>query len=123
MNILKVKKRRIERRKKHVRKSLTGSTDRLRLSIYKSLNHIYAQVISDIEGRTIVSASTIDKEVRPQILPGMKKSEHAKLVGKILAQRAIAAEIQKVTFDRNGFLYHGRVKALAEGAREGGLVF
>jgi large subunit ribosomal protein L18 len=86
------------------------------------MKHIYAQIIDDSEGRTLVSASTLDKEVREQIA-GLKKSEQAKVVGEILAQRAKARGIEKIVFDRGGYKYHGRVRSLAEGARSGGLDF
>lgn len=111
------------RRKKHIRKDLTGTKDKPRFTIFRSLNNVYAQLIDDVEGQTLVSASTLDQAVKEQIKPKMKKSEMSKLVGKVLAQRALEKEIQEVGFDRNGYLYHGRVKALADGAREGGLKF
>jgi large subunit ribosomal protein L18 len=112
------------RRRRHlrVRKTLRVSQDRPRLSVFRSLKHIYAQVIDDIEGRTLVAASTLDPEVRGQIA-GLKKSEQAKVVGEILAQRAKARGIEKVVFDRGGYKYHGRVRSLAEGARSEGLEF
>jgi len=123
MNTQDKKKRRIVRRKHNIRKKITGSEERLRLTIYKSLSHIYAQIINDVEGKTVVSASTLDKEVKGKITPELKKTEESKLVGKLIAERAVASNIKKVAFDRNGKLYHGRVKALAEAAREGGLEF
>ncbi len=112
------------RRRRHlrVRKTLRVSEDRPRLSVFRSLKHIYAQVIDDIGGRTLVAASTLDPEVRGQIA-GLKKSEQAKVVGEILAQRAKARGIEKVVFDRGGYKYHGRVRSLAEGARSEGLEF
>ncbi len=112
------------RRRRHmrVRKKIRTSKDRPRLSVYRSLKHIYAQLIDDTEGHTLVSASTLDQEVRDQIA-GLKKSEQAKVVGKVLAQRAKAHGIEKVVFDRGGNKYHGRVQSLAEGARAGGLEF
>jgi large subunit ribosomal protein L18 len=90
--------------------------------VFRSLENIYAQVIDDVQGHTLVSASTIDKDVAAQI-EGKNKSEAAKIVGQVLAQRAKDAGVSKVVFDRGGYQYHGRVAALAEGAREGGLEF
>jgi large subunit ribosomal protein L18 len=112
------------RRRRHirVRQSVTGTTERPRLNVFRSLAEIYAQVIDDEAGRTLVSASTIDSELRGQ-MQGLKKSEQAKLVGKAVAERAKAKGINKVVFDRGGFRYIGRVKALADAAREGGLDF
>jgi len=111
------------RRKRSIRKKISGFAERPRLTVSKSNGHIYAQLINDDAGVTLVSASTIDKEVRPLIKPEMTKVEQSKIVGKALAERAIKAEIKSVTFDRNGNIYHGRVKALADAAREGGLQF
>jgi large subunit ribosomal protein L18 len=110
------------RRHARVRAGLKGSSQRPRLSIYRSLAEIYAQVIDDQAGNTIASASTIDNELRVQ-MKGLKKSEQAKLVGKMIAERAKSKGVQMVVFDRGGNKYTGRVKALAEGAREGGLEF
>jgi len=110
------------RRQRRVRGRLSGSAERPRLNVYRSLMHIYAQVIDDASGHTLVSASTIDAEVRAQ-MAGKKKAEQAKLVGQIVAERAKAAGLTRVVFDRGGYRYHGRVKAVAEGAREGGLEF
>jgi large subunit ribosomal protein L18 len=115
-------KRRI-RRKMHLRKNLHGGGDKPRLTVIRSSKHIYAQIIDDNEHRTLVSASTIDKELRELIKPEMKKSDKSKLIGSELAKRAIKANIERVIFDRNGFLYHGRIKAFADGAREAGLKF
>lgn len=111
------------RRKMRIRKKIYGTAERPRLSVFRSLKHIYAQIINDDEGHTLVSASSMDKEISQMIKPEMKKSEVAKIVGTELAKRALAAGITKVAFDRNGYIYHGRVKALADGAREGGLIF
>ncbi len=110
------------RRKKRVKKKIRGTSERPRLCVYRSLKHIYAQIIDDERGITLVSSSTLDRELRDG-LSGMKKVEKAREVGKLVAKRALEKGIKKVVFDRNGFLYHGRVKALAEGAREGGLEF
>ena len=111
-----------ERRHVRVRKTVFGSTDRPRLSIFRSTSEIYAQVIDDIDGRTLISASTIDPELRKQV-KGKKKIEQARMVGKAVAERAKSKGIEMVVFDRGGFRYTGRVKALADGAREGGLQF
>ncbi len=110
------------RRHQRVRQSITGTSERPRLSVFRSLNGIYAQVIDDIAGNTLVSASTIDPGLREQV-KGLKQAEKARLVGKTLAERALGKGIQTVSFDRGGYKYIGRVKALAEGAREGGLKF
>ncbi len=108
------------RRKRGIRKKIRGTSQRPRLSVYRSLKHIYAQIIDDTSGRTLASASTLDKEL--SAAEG-RKVEISRAVGQLLAERAIAAGIRSVAFDRNGFLYHGRVQALADGAREGGLQF
>lgn len=123
MNKQRLKILRRQRRKKHIRKSIYGSSESLRLTVFRSLNHIYAQIINDDERRTVISASTVDKDIREKIKPEMKKTDLSKLVGAALAKRAIEANIKKVAFDRNGYLYHGRVKALADAARENGLEF
>ena len=106
----------------HVRKKVFGTPERPRLNIFRSLRHIYAQVIDDTAGHTLVSASTLDPEVRKQIA-GLKKTEQARVVGRVLAARALAQGVTQVAFDRAGYQYHGRVKALADAAREGGLDF
>lgn len=111
-----------ERRHARVRKQVFGSPDRPRLNIFKSLTGIYAQIIDDMDGNTLVSASTVDKELREKV-KGMKKSEQAKAIGQAIAERAKSKGISSVVFDRGGFRYTGRVKALADGAREGGLQF
>lgn len=110
------------RRHARVRKKIQGTPQRPRLSVFRSLSQIYAQVIDDMAGHTLVSASTIDGELRAR-MKGLKKSEQARLVGQVLAQRALQKGIKAVVFDRGGFKYAGRVRALAEGAREGGLEF
>lgn len=118
-----IKLQRRERRKKHIKRKLFSNTSRLRFTVYRSLGNIYAQIISDDEGKTLVSASTLDKGIKELIKPELKKIEKSKIVGAEFAKRALAANIKKVTFDRNGYLYHGRVKALADSARENGLEF
>ena len=117
-------KSRIARKRRHrrVRMKISGTAERPRLNVFRSLDHIYAQVIDDKAGQTIVSASTVDKALRSQF-DEKSKREQAKLVGEALAERAKDAGVKTVVFDRGGFIYHGRVKALAEGAREGGLKF
>jgi large subunit ribosomal protein L18 len=109
-----------ERRKKGMRKTMSGTPGRPRLSIYRSLQHIYAQVIDDLAGRTLASASSLDVDAVSR--KGGNVSA-AKEVGKAVAERAKKAGVSDVVFDRNGFRYHGRVKAVADGAREGGLKF
>lgn len=111
-----------ERRHARVRKFVSGTAERPRLNVFRSLAEIYAQVIDDSLGQTLVSASTIDSELRAK-MTGLKKNEQARLVGKTLAERAKAKGIEKVVFDRGGYRYIGRVKALADAAREGGLDF
>ncbi|ROL61658.1 50S ribosomal protein L18 [Bacteroidetes/Chlorobi group bacterium ChocPot_Mid] len=111
------------RRKMHIRKHLQGRDPRPRLTVYRSLNEIYAQIIDDKEAKTLVSASSIDKELREKTKSGVKKIEKSKMVGQLLAKRAIEKDIKSIAFDRNGYLYHGRVKALADAAREAGLQF
>ena len=108
-----------ERIKRGIRKRLTGSENRPRLSVYRSNKGIYAQIINDETGRTIVAASSLSKDFSAT----GNKSEQSVAVGKLVAEKAIAAGVKEVVFDRNGYLYHGRVKSLAEGAREAGLVF
>jgi len=105
-----------------VRTRVTGTTERPRLSVYRSLDHIYAQVIDDRSGCTVASASSVDKETKKG-LKGGGNIASAKAVGKIIAERAKAAGVGKVVFDRGGYKYHGRVKALADAAREAGLQF
>lgn len=111
-----------ERRHRRVRGRVEGTPDRPRLNVFRSLTNIYAQVIDDAQGHTLVSASTVEQDVATQV-EGKTKVESAKIVGQVLAQRAKDAGISKVVFDRGGYRYHGRVAALAEGAREGGLEF
>jgi len=110
------------RRHARVRKTLSGTTARPRLNVFKSLSGIYAQVIDDEQGITLTSASTVDKDLREKV-KGMKKIDQAKEIGKAIAERAKTKGVSTVVFDRGGFRYVGRVKALADGAREGGLQF
>lgn len=113
-----------KRKKRHMRarQKLTGTPERPRLNVYRSLDHIYAQVIDDTVGNTIVSASTLDKELKDK-LDKTSNKEAAKLVGKLVAKRAQEKGINEVVFDRGGYIYHGRVKELADAAREAGLKF
>ncbi|MBZ0286437.1 MAG: 50S ribosomal protein L18 [Anaerolineae bacterium] len=111
-----------ERRHQRVRGKVEGTAQRPRLNIFRSLDNIYAQVIDDVAGHTLVSASTVDKEAAKQV-QGKNKVEAAKIVGKLLGERAKSQGINTVVFDRGGYRYHGRVAALAEGAREAGLEF
>src|SRR5512143_2472882 len=118
------KSRSVARTRRHarVRKNLAGSTQRPRLNVFRSLVGIYAQVIDDQAGHTLVSASSVDKDLREK-MKGLKKADQAKLVGQVVAERAKSKGIDAVVFDRGGFRYVGRIKALADGAREGGLQF
>jgi large subunit ribosomal protein L18 len=107
---------------RRVRKTVRGTTERPRLSVFRSLKHIYAQVIDDLAGRTLAAASSRDQDVRAQASYGGNVAA-AKIVGKAIAERARAAGVSQVVFDRGGYQYHGRVKALADAAREAGLKF
>jgi large subunit ribosomal protein L18 len=111
-----------KRRHQRLRRKISGTPERPRLNVSRSLKHIYVQVINDVDGHTLVSASTIENELANE-LEGKTKREQSTIVGKLIAQRALDAGINEVVFDRGGYLYHGRVKALAEGAREAGLKF
>ncbi len=117
-------KARMARKRRHVRvrKQVVGTLQRPRLNVHRSLNHIYAQVIDDSQGHTILAVSTLDPLLRPS-LEGKNKRDQAAAVGKALAEQAMQAGITQVVFDRGGYKYHGRVKALAEASREGGLQF
>lgn len=110
------------RRHTRVRKKVSGTAEAPRLSVYRSLNHIYVQVIDDVKGVTLCSASTMEKEVKGAV-KDLSKMEAAKVVGKKVAERAVAKGIKTVVFDRGGYLYTGRVQAVADGAREAGLNF
>jgi large subunit ribosomal protein L18 len=111
-----------QRRKARVRKKVEGTTSRPRLNVFRSNKHIYAQVIDDSAGRTVASASTRSKDVATAAA-GLKKSEASKLVGELVAKKAIEQGVATVVFDRSGYIYHGRIKALADAAREAGLKF
>ena len=109
------------KRQTRIRKDVVGSTERPRLNVFRSARHIYAQIIDDVTGRTIVAASTLEKDFQGKKFDN--KVSAAQQVGKLIAERGLEKGIKKVVFDRNGFLYHGRVKAVSDGAREGGLIF
>jgi large subunit ribosomal protein L18 len=112
------------RRKKRVRSRITGTPERPRLSVFRSLKEMYAQLVDDLNGKTITGLSTLSPAVKEkQTGKKISKTERAKLVGLLIAQTAKSKGIEKVVFDRNRYVYHGRVKALADGAREGGLKF
>lgn len=114
------KEQRRQRIKYRIRKTVKGSPESPRLCVFRSNAEIYAQLIDDKAGKTLMAVATSDKSIKAS---KANKSEQAKLVGKLIAEKAISSGINEVKFDRNGFLYHGRIKSLAEGAREGGLKF
>lgn len=116
----------VQRKKRHrrVKKQLRGDSSRPRLVVYRSLKHIYAQVVNDMSGKTLLSLSSLSKEVKNKSKrEDYSKTDKSKIVGQILAEKCLDKGIKKVVFDRAGYKYHGRIKALAEGAREGGLNF
>ncbi len=121
---MKTSKPRLARYRRHarVRFKIKGTTSKPRLCVFRSINHIYAQVIDDAEGHTLASASTIDPEIRGET-NGRAKTSEAELVGSLLAKRALSKGIDQVAFDRGGYKYHGRVKSLADAVRQGGLKF
>jgi large subunit ribosomal protein L18 len=119
-----IKKSRVDQRahvKSRIRKKIYGTTERPRLTVYRSLHHLYAQVVDDSQAKTIVSASTIAKDIRDLMKDVKGRKNRAKRIGMEVAKRAIEKNIKSVVFDRNGYLYHGVVKSLADGAREAGL--
>jgi large subunit ribosomal protein L18 len=111
------------RRQKRVRRKVKGIPERPRLSVFKSARHIYAQIVDDTSSRTLLTVSSLSKDVRPKIENRGGNKESAAVIGKAIAERALEKGIKRVIFDRNGFLYHGRVKVLADAARAGGLEF
>jgi large subunit ribosomal protein L18 len=116
----------LDRRQKikyKIRKKVNGTADVPRLVVYRSLNQIYGQLIDDVTGKTILSISSISKDTSEKLKSEKGKISKSKIIGKLIAERAKSANISNVVFDRNGYLYHGRVKAFADGAREGGLKF
>jgi large subunit ribosomal protein L18 len=122
MDRIKEKRRARQRRHQRVRKNISGTPERPRLNVYRSLSEIYGQIIDDVAGHTLVSASTIDREVRP-LVEGKTRTEQARVVGEYLARRALDKGIKQVVFDRGGWAFHGRIQALADAAREEGLEF
>ena len=122
MGSLNIKKQARLKRKKRIRKKVVGSELRPRLCVFRSAKHIYAQVIDDAKGQTLAAASTLEKAVK-ESSEIENKMNAATLVGKLLAERAMGKGVKQIVFDRNGFLYHGRVKAVSDGARESGLKF
>jgi len=117
------KKEARQRRHGHILKTLRGSAERPRLVVFRSNKHIYAQVVDDLSRTTLFAASTLSPSIRAAVAKAKSKKEQAMLVGKHLAELARDKEVTRIVFDRGGYLYHGRVKALADGAREGGLQF
>lgn len=117
------KRQRRFKKKRMIRKKVYGTTERPRLVVFRSLKNIYGQLVDDTIKKTITTVSSRSKELQDQLASLPDKSQSARIVGKALATKALSLNIKKVVFDRNGYLYHGRVKALAEGAREGGLTF
>jgi large subunit ribosomal protein L18 len=111
-----------KRRHARVRAKLFGTAQTPRLNVFRSLKHVYAQIVDDVAGHTLVSASTLDADIREQIA-GLSKTEQAKVVGKRLAEKALSKGVTQVVFDRSGYLYHGRIRALADASRESGLEF
>lgn len=121
-----IKKSRIAGRLKikgRIRKKIRGTTEQPRLTVYRSLHHLYAQVVDDVQQKTLASASSLSKDLRDELKAVKGKKEIAKRVGMMIARKAQEKNLKKVVFDRNGYLYHGVVKSLADGAREGGLEF
>ncbi|HTP80789.1 MAG TPA: 50S ribosomal protein L18 [Bacteroidota bacterium] len=114
-------KERIAKKKARIRKKISGTALRPRLTIYRSLKHAYAQIIDDSTGKTLVAASSLSKELKEEVKKAGKPVNIFKLVGAVAAKKALSKNIKEVVFDRNGYLYHGRVKAVADGAREAGL--
>lgn len=111
------------RTKKHIRKKVNGTIDRPRLVVYKSLNHIYAQLVDDVNQKTLTGVSSLTQELKAEISNAKNKVEVATIVGNGIAKKALDLKFDKVVFDRNGYIYHGRVKAVAEAARKSGLKF
>ncbi|MBU2506151.1 MAG: 50S ribosomal protein L18 [Bacteroidetes bacterium] len=116
-------KLRLQRKVSRVRKNIFGTADKPRLTVFRSLNHIYAQLVDDSANRTLASASSKCKEISEELGKTKSKTEKSKIVGKLLSSKAVEVKVSTVIFDRGRYAYHGRVKALADGAREGGLKF
>jgi large subunit ribosomal protein L18 len=121
--ITKHKRENRARIKVHIRKNVTGTPERPRLTVFRSLKHVYAQIIDDTAKKTIIAVSDISKDVKGDFSGVKGQMNISKKVGELIAKKAVAANITQVVFDRNGYLYHGVVKAMADGAREGGLKF
>lgn len=120
---LRNQKERKRRKVLRVRKNLLGSSERPRLTVFRSLNQVYTQIVDDLNGVTIASASSLSTEIKDELEKAKNKTEKSKLVGKLLAEKAKEKNVTKVVFDRGRYHYHGRIKAVADGAREGGLEF
>ncbi len=114
---------RLLKKKARIRKVISGTSGRPRFTVYRSQKHIYAQIIDDVSGKTLVAASTLSKDLKGELATVKSPMEICKLIGKAAAKRALEKNIREVVFDRNGYLFHGRVKAIADGAREAGLKF
>ncbi|NOX36129.1 MAG: 50S ribosomal protein L18 [Calditrichaeota bacterium] len=114
--------KRLDRRKRR-KKKIIGTPERPRLVVYRSLKYIYGQIVDDTQQKTLFGASNLSKEIRDEVKKAKSKIEASRIVGQYIAKKALEKNIKKIVFDRNGYKYHGRVKALAEGAREGGLEF
>ena len=114
---------RLAKKQARIHKKIKGTTERPRLVVFRSAKNAYAQIIDDSTGKTLLSVSTLSKDIRDEVKQAKSPIERYKLIGSAAAKRALEKNIKEVVFDRNGYLYHGRVKALAEGAREGGLKF
>lgn len=114
---------RLLKKRARIRKKISGTSERPRFTVYRSQKHIYAQIIDDVAGKTLVTASTLSKELKDEIGKVKSPLEVCKMIGKATAKMALDKNIRQVVFDRNGYLYHGRVKAIADGAREAGLKF
>jgi len=111
------------KKKARIRKKILGTSERPRFTVYRSMNHVYAQIIDDVNGKTLVASSTLSKDLREELKAVKSHKEICKKVGAVAAKKALEKNIKEVVFDRNGYLYHGRVKAVADGAREAGLKF
>ena len=123
MNQIQKNKKRRTRIKHEIRKKISGTKEKPRMVVFRSSKHIYAQFVDDVNSQTLLTISSKAKDVKAKIAEIKTKVEKSKIIGKLAAEKAVSTNIKEVVFDRNGYLYHGRVKALAEGAREGGLKF
>jgi large subunit ribosomal protein L18 len=123
MKIQDLRKKRRQRRKMHIRKNIYGTETCPRMTVFKSNKHIYAQLIDDVNGKTLIASSTLDSEVKSNLKPDMNKRQESALVGESIAKKAQQKNLSEIVFDRNGYRYHGRVKSLADSARKAGLKF